>query len=715
MNAKVVICACLIFEIMKWPVQPMAQAQICDDSSVKLTIDGSAQTGRYEKIEFQIQLDRDYMNPYDPDEVDLTLELTTPSGDTIILPAFYYQPYEWRRIRREGRETDWFYPDGSPQWRARFAPGELGEYSAVAVLQNRYEKHISSPAVFQTIESGDHGFIRVCEKNPRYFSFSDGTPFFAIGQNLAFIAPGQYLNLQKTGEVFRRMAGNGANFARIWTCSEDWAMAIETRKSAWGRSWDWNPPFAADPGRDGYHRGGLAIRIEAGKTISPSPTYPLALRPSTNYILKGEFMTSENSRLAVLDQTFEWNSKRDWQAFSVPFTTNSDQYWLGRLIMEAQGSDPVLIRSLSLREADGGPELFYEADVNRPPRGVYNPVDCFMLDRVVEMAEQQGVYLQLTLLTRDHYRSDLRDPGDGAYQRAVHDAQNLLRYAVARWGYSTHTAVWEYFNEQDPNLPNESFYRELGRCLEHIDPYHHLRTTSAWGPCPQDWNHDQLDAANEHHYMRPALGAIWRDEVESVWRRAEEIRRHASSKPALLAEFGLADDRWGLSPYMKQDRRGVHFRRCLWASALSGVSGTAMFWWWETIDQLDLYKHYKPVSDFMKNIPFHRLDLQPFFVTGENSGIRLVGLRDSRHAYLWISDPAACWHAQVVQAEAPALLSGKRLSLSGFQPGRYRIQWRDAQQGGVIREESIECKESSINLSITDFTGDIACQITPMP
>jgi hypothetical protein len=45
---------------------------------------------------------------------------------------------------------------------------------------------------------------------------------------------------------------------------------------------------------------------------------------------------------------------------------------------------------------------------------------------------------------------------------------------VARWGYSTSVAIWEYFNEINPNLPAGKFYTKLGEYLEQIDPYNHL-------------------------------------------------------------------------------------------------------------------------------------------------------------------------------------------------------------------------------------------------
>jgi hypothetical protein len=55
---------------------------------------------------------------------------------------------------------------------------------------------------------------------------------------------------------------------------------------------------------------------------------------------------------------------------------------------------------------------------------------------------------------------------------------------------------------------------------------------------------------------------------------------------------------------MKKDTEGVHFHTSLWASAFSGVSGTAMFWWWELLDQQNDYRHYKPLSAFLSNVCF---------------------------------------------------------------------------------------------------------------
>ena len=259
----------------------------------------------------------------------------------------------------------------------------------------------------------------------------------------------------------------------------------------------------------------------------------------------------------------------DWQTFRKEFVTGGNERWLGRVAFSLVGPGTVWLDALSLKEAAGGAELLWEADVNRPIRGYYNPLDCFMLDQLVEAAERNGIYLMLCAITRDLYMNTLSKVDSPEYRLATMDAKKFMRYAVARWGYSTSVAAWEYWNEMDPGKPTDRFYAEVGNYLAQIDIYHHLRTTSTWAPSARDCRHPQIDIAQEHHYMRPD-DDDFKDEVESIIRQTRFLRDNAPSKPALIGEFGLADAKWGLSDYMKQDREGVHFHNCLWASALAG-------------------------------------------------------------------------------------------------------------------------------------------------
>jgi hypothetical protein len=48
---------------------------------------------------------------------------------------------------------------------------------------------------------------------------------------VAFVGETQYVTSVKAEQVFSKLAANGANFVRLWTCCQDWALAIEARKA----------------------------------------------------------------------------------------------------------------------------------------------------------------------------------------------------------------------------------------------------------------------------------------------------------------------------------------------------------------------------------------------------------------------------------------------------------------------------------------------------
>lgn len=79
---------------------------------VKVTGTNSATIKKYEK--FEVNLDLAYVgieNPYDPRDIDVYAQFTTPSGKQIRINGFY----------DNYRNAD--------QWKVRFSPGETGEYT----------------------------------------------------------------------------------------------------------------------------------------------------------------------------------------------------------------------------------------------------------------------------------------------------------------------------------------------------------------------------------------------------------------------------------------------------------------------------------------------------------------------------------------------------------------------------------------------------------
>jgi len=80
-----------------------------------------SQVKKFEKLEFTIRLDRQFDNPYDPQQVDLQLILKTPSGKQLSTPAFFMQDFDWRKTGQRRGRANWFYPKDAGHWRVRFA------------------------------------------------------------------------------------------------------------------------------------------------------------------------------------------------------------------------------------------------------------------------------------------------------------------------------------------------------------------------------------------------------------------------------------------------------------------------------------------------------------------------------------------------------------------------------------------------------------------
>jgi len=131
----------------------------------------------YEKFEITFDLDGLWDNPFDPAQVKVDAEFSSPSGRTLVVPGFFYQQYT--RILKDGEDS--YKPVGKPMWKVRFAPSEAGEYTYQVKVTNNGQIVDSEPGILtSTADTANHGFVRVSKSNPLYFQHDDGTPFFAL-------------------------------------------------------------------------------------------------------------------------------------------------------------------------------------------------------------------------------------------------------------------------------------------------------------------------------------------------------------------------------------------------------------------------------------------------------------------------------------------------------------------------------------------------------
>jgi len=247
----------------------------------------------------------------------------------------------------------------------------------------------------------------------------------------------------------------------------------------------------------------------------------------------------------------------------------------------------------------------------------YPLADAWRMDRVFDIADQDGIYVLLSLDHHGMYQVANKNWGgknnfwatnpyssaqggpcvspndfftNGA-ARTIYEKR--LRYLVARYGYSPRLVAWQFFNEIDNTFTQEvkgaavlSWHRSMGDWLRAHDPYRHLITTSMTGGSdrPDFWKLPQMDFAEYHSYNDPALGR------KIAFLSEDFVRRYG--KPSMIGEYGVNGAAWSLAsdPYL----RG--FRQALWSAALGGSAGTAMSWWWQDLEKDNVYPFYVTLS-----------------------------------------------------------------------------------------------------------------------
>ena len=566
----------------------------------------------YEKFELTFDLPDRYRNPFDPEEVDVSAEITTPSGRRVSAIGFYAR--RCYRVVDEARER--VLPRGSPYWCARYAPTEEGEHRYRIKVRDSAGTTTWGPGVFTATAARRPGFVRVSRRDPRYFEFDNDTMYFPIGHNIRSpndLRMNQQFPWRRRWQegaaayhrYFEDMARNGENFVEIWA-------------SAWSLGLEWTPRQA------GYH--GL---------------------------------------------------------------------------------------------------------------GQYNQLHAWQMDRVVEDADRRGIHINYVVHNHGKF-SSFSDPEwalnpfntvNGGYlsnplafftdERAQRDFLNLMRYTIARWGYSPGIFAWQLWSELSlvgnrnaDNTHNRSdvvaWHATMGRAIKALDPNDHMISTHYHGDyrvqskaiialpemdlCPVDGYHGQADPL----YI-----------VELMRRTA--VHNNPLNKPVLITEFGGSHVAQGL----KHLEDTLH--AAVWASMCVPLGGTPLFWWWGLIEEENLYPRYAALARYMQGEDLRDPKLKMFNarLTGPGaagSGVRCLKSED--RAYGWV-------HATKEFSSRDPLakpdIAGVQLGLSGMAPGPYRIEFWDTINGRLAATVEAQVTGGNLTAAVPAFARDVAFKVKQRP
>ena len=365
--------------------------------------------------------------------------------------------------------------------------------------------------------------------------------------------------------------------------------------------------------------------------------------------------------------------------------------------------------------------------------GQFNLFNAWEMDRVLEEAENRGIHINFVVHNHGKY-STLNDHEwevnpynveNGGYlerpdeyfsdPRAMKSFRKLMRYIVSRWGYSPQIFAWELWSELDLTGSYHGSYRRpqvtdwhrlMGRAVKDLDPYDHLVSTHVCG----DYTHQsepiielpEIDfcAVDAYHGSMDPLHIV-------TLMRDTASYNNAFNKPVLITEFGGSAYAAGV----KHLRDSLH--AALWASVCLPLGGTPMFWWWQLVDEEDLYPEFQAVSKFMKGEDRRdpaMVAITPTLRVNDAAAWQLGAqcLMGPKRGLGWI------YQAQEfsrLDPLGPPGITNLVLQINGVANARFRVQFWDTSEGKAVGDVRTAVRDGTLKVDVPPFARDIAFKV----
>lgn len=179
---------------------------------------------QYEKCEVTFTLSRTYINPFEPDEVEINAILICPDLSILEVPAFYYRLYQV-----SGSNPETYSNPGPEQWKFRFAPSQPGAYTyTITVIDIDGTQTVYTGGNFTCVSGDGRGSIRINPEDNLTFVYDNGSPRINIGHNVGWANNG-WAGADGYAHYFSEMSDVGENWVRIWMCpwSGDGGLILE--------------------------------------------------------------------------------------------------------------------------------------------------------------------------------------------------------------------------------------------------------------------------------------------------------------------------------------------------------------------------------------------------------------------------------------------------------------------------------------------------------
>jgi len=370
--------------------------------------------------------------------------------------------------------------------------------------------------------------------------------------------------------------------------------------------------------------------------------------------------------------------------------------------------------------------------------GRYSMYNAWRLDHALELAERNGLFVELTLGSHGQLR---RDKFDAEWQYNPYAAPNggpvaepplfflspqakelyrqRCRYIVARWSYSRHLMSFDLWNEIDlidayaQLMPDvAAWHREMSGYLRDLDPLKHLITThyclyQSWDGGRSLWSLPNIDYIQADAYWPKKHIA---DSMNVGYGSRADI-----AKPYVCIEYGpQTASIGGLTP---QQIEGF-YRIGLWASVVIPMAAPAKFWYNEIWRQQGFARYDEAVAKFVAGEDRRGqgwrwlnsdLEQNPKAPRVAPMSIFVQAMTSPKATYFYAFDLNRVMMGEAGRAPAPH--SGATLSIQGIADGAYEAEFWDPYTGTVIGKSEVTVGNGAAQVALPDFGQDVACKM----
>jgi len=344
------------------------------------------------------------------------------------------------------------------------------------------------------------------------------------------------------------------------------------------------------------------------------------------------------------------------------------------------------------------------------------------LDHVLDVADQYGIYIMLTLLNHGQFSSSVNPEwSENVYNvdnggmleypiqffyndEAIEAYKNELLYIIARWGYSENIFAWELFNEVDwidgySSLVVARWHDEMATFLHENDPYNHMVTTSykyTYGNVAYAYDSIDFGAVHSYAYGDTVYYTKMISEIASL--------QSQYNKPIFFGEIGI-DWESGSNTY-HSDYTGVTIRQGLWGGIMLSTAGAAQWWWDSWIDLYDLWGCFEGASTYAKQIDlagkqFEQLaSLSTVTISDTNVGILGYLLSDEIYGYVYQKN-WSYWN------RTPDATEGVTIQIP-MDNGIYTLEIYDTLTGEIVSTTTVEITNYVFSMDNVTVTQDFA-------